>query len=149
VTVNPVGTNSSSYTTPSLTNNTKYWVRVSNAAGSVNSLTAQVTVSFTDNTLTASSAPIRAVHVTELRTRVNALRARYNLAAFPFTDPTITPGTTTIQAVHIAELRTALNGAYSAAGQSNPLYTDPTLAAGMPVKAVHISELRSKMQALE
>lgn len=149
MTVNPVGTNSSSYTTPALTNNTKYWVRVSNGGGSVDSLTAQVTVSFTDNTLTATSTPVKAVHLTELRTRVNALRARYNLAAFTFTTATITAGTTTILAVHITELRTALAGAYTAAGQSVPTYTDPGLAAGTTVKAVHISELRSNMQALE
>jgi hypothetical protein len=40
----PVGTNSFSFTTPSLTASTRYWVRVSNLAGSVNSVTATVTV---------------------------------------------------------------------------------------------------------
>ena len=40
----PVGTNSSSYTTPALASTTDYWVRVSNAFGSVDSSTAVVTV---------------------------------------------------------------------------------------------------------
>lgn len=39
-----VGTNSASFTTPSLTSTTSYWVRVSNSAGSVDSNTATVTV---------------------------------------------------------------------------------------------------------
>jgi hypothetical protein len=40
----PVGTNSSSYTTPALSSTTSYWVKVSNGCGSVNSNTATVTV---------------------------------------------------------------------------------------------------------
>ncbi len=38
------GTNSTSYTTPALTTTTRYWVRVSNAAGTTDSTTATVTV---------------------------------------------------------------------------------------------------------
>ncbi|MGZ6209435.1 MAG: Ig-like domain-containing protein [Syntrophales bacterium] len=40
----PVGTNSSSYTTPALTQTTSYWVRVTNSCGSANSNTATITV---------------------------------------------------------------------------------------------------------
>lgn len=43
-TSNPVGTNSASFTTLNLTTTTSYWVRVSNAAGSVDSQTATITV---------------------------------------------------------------------------------------------------------
>ena len=43
-TTTPVGTNSSTFTTPALTATKSYWVRVSNACGSVNSSTATVTV---------------------------------------------------------------------------------------------------------
>ena len=43
-TTTPVGTNSNSFTTPALTNTGYYWVRVSNAAGSVDSTTATITV---------------------------------------------------------------------------------------------------------
>jgi len=46
-TTTPVGTNSASFTTPALTVSTSYWVRVSNAAGSVNSTLATVTVGTT------------------------------------------------------------------------------------------------------
>jgi choice-of-anchor C domain-containing protein len=40
----PVGTNSASFTTPPITSNTSYWVKVSNSEGSVNSSTANVIV---------------------------------------------------------------------------------------------------------
>jgi sulfatase modifying factor 1 len=43
-TTTPVGTSSASFTTPALTATTAYWVRVSNAAGGVNSALATVTV---------------------------------------------------------------------------------------------------------
>jgi DNA/RNA endonuclease G (NUC1) len=44
VTTTPVGTNSSSFTTPALTATTSYWVRVSNGSGSADSATAVITV---------------------------------------------------------------------------------------------------------
>jgi hypothetical protein len=40
----PVGTNSNSFTTPTLTNTTSYWVRVSNSVGTADSNTATITV---------------------------------------------------------------------------------------------------------
>lgn len=43
-TTTPVGTSSNTYTTPALTAAKSYWVKVSNACGSVNSSTATVTV---------------------------------------------------------------------------------------------------------
>jgi hypothetical protein len=43
-TTTSVGTNAASFTTPSLTSTTSYWVRVTNSAGSVDSSTATVTV---------------------------------------------------------------------------------------------------------
>lgn len=44
VTTTPVGTNSPNFTTPALTSNTSYWVRVSNSCGEANSNTANITV---------------------------------------------------------------------------------------------------------
>jgi uncharacterized protein YjiK/2',3'-cyclic-nucleotide 2'-phosphodiesterase (5'-nucleotidase family) len=43
-TTTPVGTNSSSFTTPALTTTTDYWARVTNGGGSADSVTATVTV---------------------------------------------------------------------------------------------------------
>ncbi len=52
---NPVGTNSSSFTTPNLTATTSYWVRVTDSAGSLNSQTAVLTVN-PPQTLTVTKA---------------------------------------------------------------------------------------------
>ncbi len=46
-------------------------------------------------------------------------------------------------------MRTALAQAYTAAGRNVPVYADPGLAAGFGVKAVHITELRNAVIALE
>jgi len=43
-TTTPVGTNSSSFTTPALSTATSYWVKVTNSAGNVNSNTAVVSI---------------------------------------------------------------------------------------------------------
>ena len=56
----PVGTNSSSFTTPALTVNKSYWVRVSNSCGSVDSEAASITVTATDctNPIKINAQPI-------------------------------------------------------------------------------------------
>jgi len=149
-TTNPTGSNSSTFVTPALVSSTKYWVRVSNAGGSANSNTATILVSFTDSTLTPGSSSIKLVHVTELRTRINAARAARGLGAFAYTNPTLTAASSLIKAADIAELRTALAQAYAAAGLTPPAYTDPTLTAGVSiVRAVDVTELRNAVAAIE
>jgi hypothetical protein len=149
-TTSPIGgATSNSYMTPALAGTKRYWVRVSNGAGTMDSNTATITVSFTDTVLTAGSTTVRVEHVGELRTRVNEVRVRLGLAAFGFTD-SLTAGTTMIRGVHIAELRTALAEAYTAAGMTQPSYTDPVLTAGITtIKSVHIAELRNAVIAIE
>jgi microcystin-dependent protein len=124
--------------------------QVSSGAGnqvspSGNVLAVDAAAPFTNPSLTARSDVIRAAHITELRTRVDAARARFGLAAFSYTDPTITAGTTVVKAAHILELRTALEQAYVKAGLTPlPTYTDPVLTARATlVKSVHITEIRS------
>ena len=52
--------------------------------------------------------------------------------------------------VFASELRTALGQAYVGCGQSAPTFSDATLTAGiMVIKAVHITELRAAVIALE
>jgi formylglycine-generating enzyme required for sulfatase activity len=55
-TTTPVGTNSSSFTTLALTESASYWVRVSNAAGTVDSTAATVTVNAAPPTITTQPA---------------------------------------------------------------------------------------------
>ena len=110
----------------------------------------QCAPAFTDDPLTTGTTQVKAVHITELRTRINALRNGCGLSNYFFTDSTVTAGSTMAQAVHLTDLRTALGQAYVACGQSAPTYTDATLATGVTViTAVHIAELRAAVIALE
>jgi len=105
---------------------------------------------FTDDPLQAGATTVRAVHVTELRTRIDALRVRYELAAYSWTNPSMIAGATAISAAHIVELRTALDAVYAAASRPAPTYTDGVLQQGVTmVRAVHITELRAAVVAFE
>jgi uncharacterized repeat protein (TIGR03803 family) len=105
-------------------------------------------VAFTDDPVVSGSTVIKAVHITELRSRIDVVRAAYGLGGYPYTGE-ISVGTT-IQAVHINDLRTALAQAYSAAKRTPPTYaTDPTLTIGTVIKAAHINELRTALVAIE
>ncbi|NTW01231.1 MAG: ExeM/NucH family extracellular endonuclease, partial [Oscillochloris sp.] len=57
----PVGNDSASFTTPTLTATTSYWVRVTNSAGSVDSAMATVTVTAAPATCSAADTPIYTV----------------------------------------------------------------------------------------
>ena len=109
-----------------------------------------VAASFTDHPLTPGVHMMRAVHITELRTRINALRASRGLLAAVWTDVTLGFGSTTIKAIHVTELRSALSAVYSALARTPPTYTDPTLVAGSTlIRAAHIAELRAAVLAVE
>ncbi len=106
--------------------------------------------SFTDDPIQPGVTPVRAVHFTELRTRIDALRAAAELGRFPWTDPVLTAGVTRVRLVHLAELREALAAAYAAAGRTPPVWTDAAPAAGAtPIRAAHLMELRAAVTALE
>src|SRR2546425_6115264 len=83
------------------------------AARAVTATFAISSISFTDSPLVTQSTVVKAVHITELRTAINAARTRNGLAASTWTDPTLTARSTTLKAVHITELRTALNQVYT------------------------------------
>ncbi len=104
---------------------------------------------FTDETLAATVSVIRAVHVMELRTRIDAIRAARLLPAFSWTDTTLSAGVTAIQAIHITELREALRQTYLSALMPPPTYTDPSLGIGTTMKAVHVTQLRAAVLAIE
>jgi len=104
---------------------------------------------FSDHTLTAASSVVRAVHMNELRTRIDSLRARYGLSAYSYSDPSLVPESTTIRSQHVSELRAALREAYLAAGLAPLVYTDPTIGNGTAIKAAHVTELRAGVLAIE
>jgi hypothetical protein len=104
---------------------------------------------FTDDPLSAGATVVKAIHITELRSRIDELRARFSLGAYPWTDPALAAGTT-VKAVHLTDLRSALDQAYDAAPRPRPTYTDPAIVAGSTIiKAAHLQELRSAVVVLE
>ena len=111
---------------------------------------APVRVPFTDDPLVPGATPIKAVHFTELRTRIDALRSAAGLPRFSWTDPVLRPGVTRVRRVHLIELRSALAEAYGAAGRAAPRWTDASPSSGStPIRAAHVTELRAAVLALE
>lgn len=139
----PTGT---SYTDTSVASGTTYVYRV-RATGSTGTLPSAysntdhaTTIIFVDDPLIPGVTVIKAIHLTQLRQAVNAVRAAAGLSAASWTDPT--PTGVRVRAVHITELRNALTPALTALGKT-ATYTDPTLGPGTVVKAVHFQELRN------
>ena len=94
-----------------------------------------------------SGAIVRAVHITDLRARIDMLRTRYNLSTFLWSEPLTGR---LIRAAHIQELRTAIQELYEATGRATPAFMDPTIVPGATVvRAVHVQELRDAAAALE
>ena len=105
---------------------------------------------FTDDPIRPGSTPVRALHVAELRTRIDALRRRASLAPFAWTDPVLTAGVTPVRLAHLLELREALAEAYAGAGRAAPVWTDAAPTAGTTlIRAAHLTELRAAVLALE
>jgi hypothetical protein len=109
---------------------------------SYSSVDPATTVVFTDEPIMPAAHPVKRVHLMELRTAVNAMRASAGLAPAAFTDPAL-PAGTKIKAVHVQELRNALDQARSALSLPALPRPDPVLSVGVtPVKAAHFQELR-------
>jgi CSLREA domain-containing protein len=105
-------------------------------------------VPFTDEPLVSSVSFIRAVHIHELRTRIDALRSRFGLSGFSWTDGNVSG--LSIKAIHITELREALASVYEREGSTPPTYTDSPLVPGVTIVRVeHIAELRAAVIAIE
>ena len=119
------------------------------AAQSFN-VTVTTWVPFTDDPIVPGVTPVRAVHFTELRARIYALREEAGLGRFRWTDPVLRAGVTPVRLVHLLELREALGAAYTAAGLAAPRWTDAAPVAGStPIRAAHLTELRAAVAALE
>lgn len=102
---------------------------------------------FTDDPLASGLTVIKAVHVTQLRDRINGARTARGLAAATW-GRAITPGLTVLPS-DITEMRTKLAEVYTADGEAPPTYADSALPAGTLIKAAHIAELRAAVVARE
>ena len=113
-------------------------------------VTVAARAAFTDHPIVPGTTPIRAIHFTELRGRIDAARRRSGLPAFRWTDPALVAGVTPVRRVHLTELRSALDAVYDAAGRPRPAYADGGVDAGAtPIKAAHLMELRAAVLRLE
>jgi hypothetical protein len=144
----------SSTTTTSMTDATTmngiaylYRVRALDTAGNrspSSNTDMATTIVFTDNPIVPGVTVIKAVHLTELRQGVDAVRALAGLDASTWTDPN--PTGVPIKAVHIQELRTKLDEALSLLSRPLAPYTDPNLTTAIRVLKVHIEELRQRVK---
>ena len=128
-----------------LTPNTAYlyWIVAFNGGGfSPDSNTdLATTVEFTDDPLVAGTTTAKWVHLSELRTAVNAARITAGLTLATFTDA-VAPGLM-IKPVHVTQLRSNLDAALSALGFPAISYVDPALAADMKIKGAHFQQIRT------
>ena len=62
---------------------------------------------WTDRRVIAGETPVKAVHLTELRTALTQAYSACSLTPPTYTDPMIVPGRTPVKAVHWTELREA------------------------------------------
>jgi hypothetical protein len=86
---------------------------------------------------------VKAAHVTELRTAVNAVRVLSGAGALAFSDPTLTPpGSVMIKALHMSQLRGVLDVARAALGLPAAVYSFPA-TAGSLVRAADVNDLRN------
>jgi RHS repeat-associated protein len=136
-----------------------YRVCTANSLGSCTSsfsnLALGSTVSFTtDSTITGLADDstgvnvtiVKAAHITELRTAVNAVRTLAGLAAATWTNSTVSSGMP-ISAADVGDLRTKLDEALALLGIQTSAYDDPSLAgapSGTLIKKVHITQLRQR-----
>jgi hypothetical protein len=92
----------------------------------------------------SGATPVRAVHLTQLRSAVNAVRALGNLSPPSWTNAVQTGSV--IRAVDVQELRTQLDQARAQLGLSQATYSNQPLSQGTPVRKTHFDELRSAVK---
>ena len=116
------------------------------SAGGAFTLTMERRSPFTDDPLVAGTH-IKAVHVTELRSEVDRLRARAGLAPYGWVDEVVLPGVTRVKAVHLTDLRQAVDEVYDAEGRVRPRYSE-SVRPGGAILAEHLNELRRAVDAV-
>jgi RHS repeat-associated protein len=103
--------------------------------------------SIVDDPTGTNVTSVKAAHITELRTAVNAARSLAGLAAAQWTNQTLTATVSVISADDVRDLRTKLDEALTALGIQTSNYDDQTLAGspnGTLIKKIHITQLRQR-----
>jgi hypothetical protein len=138
------GTSCATSTLPNEANSSYlYKVRVG-SSGMFSMSDLATTVVFTD--ALSAGVTVKATHLNEIRTAVNAVQTLAGQTPTGYTDNTITGGTTIVKAAHINEPRTRLDAARMILGVGTMAFTDNPLTSGTPIKALHITQLRTGVQ---
>jgi len=106
------------------------------------------TYSYTDEPIVANSTPVRAIHITQLRTIIDAVRAASGLQSFSWTHPSLTAGSSIVAKEDVADLRSALDAALLNVGLTDPPWTDPVLNSTVIIKREHIEQLRERSRTI-
>lgn len=122
-----------------------YYVIAANADRSVTSSASSAsyvtTYGFTDNPVTTGTTEVKAQHITELRSAVEALDSAIGVTLPTWTDTSLSG--TNIKTTHVTELRNNLNSFRTSALLSSLTFTDSTLTAqSTTVQKTHLAELR-------
>jgi RHS repeat-associated protein len=157
-------TTSTSLTDTSVSNGSAYLYKVcsadnqDNCTSSYSNLALGTAVTFTDATICAASdspscsplTDIKAAHITELQTAINAVRSLAGASGYSWTYSVSTGST--IHVEDVRDLRTALDYALSTLNLQTSSYTDNTLVGysenpltATTIKAVHIREIRLRV----
>jgi hypothetical protein len=105
--------------------------------------TATFSLAFSEDPL-PNPGTIKAVHLTQLRTAVDALRARFNLP-LAFTGPeteAIVAGSTRVKASHFIQVKNALADLTASCANTS-------ISAGARIDAAHLLALRACVRSLE
>ena len=103
---------------------------------------------FTDDPLRPGVTPVRAVHLQELRARIDELRSVRGLEPFKWTDEPIEPGAMPVKTAHVIELRTALTAVYTAAARPLPPAFADGASTGFAITTAEVTSLRAALLAI-
>ncbi|HXH90893.1 MAG TPA: cadherin repeat domain-containing protein [Thermoanaerobaculia bacterium] len=137
------------YTDASVVNGTGYRYEIlalANGPVSMGYSNIELVVPFawTDPSLTAGTI-VKAAHLAELRSAVNAARA--TLGWQPLTFNGTIAGGQTVGRNHLVDLRSAVDAVRAGAGEASASYSDPTVTVNVtPIRAPHILDLRAALQ---
>jgi hypothetical protein len=142
-----VGTTASTLFNDPAAPNTTYLYKIKSVDGSANvsplsNFDYATTVLFNDDPIVTGTTPIKAIHLAQLRTAVNAMQTAAGVTPSSFTDPTLN-NTIAIKAVHITQLRTALATAISALAAPTTFFTNSIAGT---VKAADVQEIRNAVK---
>ncbi|HSP17649.1 MAG TPA: fibronectin type III domain-containing protein [Thermoanaerobaculia bacterium] len=111
--------------------------------GSWTQLPLTAATSLVDNAVAANAAYEYEVQAVDTSNNASAFSAPDVTTTVAFSDDPLVPGTTAA-AAHVTQLRNAVDALLTFGGLSTVSWTDPA-PAGLPIRAIHVEELRSNL----